>query len=120
MATETQVALRRIASVNPSTGEVLRQLDCASESDVRDAVEAARAAQVDWAAIGLHQRLKIIGRFQQLLLNKKSDLARLISIEAGKPISEALTTEILVVLDAVRFCIENAGAVLGERPLTHG
>ena len=120
MATETQVVLRRIASVNPSTGEVLRQLDCASESDVRDAVESARAAQVDWAAVGLHQRLKIIGRFQQLLLSKKSDLARLISIEAGKPISEALTTEILVVLDAVRFCIENAGAVLGERPLTHG
>ena len=32
LATDLQIAMRKISSVNPATGEVLRELECASES----------------------------------------------------------------------------------------
>jgi succinate-semialdehyde dehydrogenase/glutarate-semialdehyde dehydrogenase len=119
MATDLQITTRKIASINPATGEALREFECASERDVQAAVARARAAQPAWSNIGVQKRVAILRRFQRILLEKKSDVARLITYEAGKPYVEALLTEILVVLDAARFCIENAYRFLREEPVPH-
>ncbi len=107
-------------SVNPATGEVLRQFECATESEIHQAVARARAAQFDWNAGGVGKRIAILRDFQRLLHERKSDIAALITREAGKPCVEALLTEVLVVLDAARFCTENAYGFLREQPLPHG
>src|SRR5881396_3736875 len=65
------------------------------------------------------RRVEILREFQRLLCKKKSDIARLITREAGKPYVEALLTEVLVVLDAARFCIENAYSFLRDEPVPH-
>ena len=120
MATNVQTAVSRLASVNPATGEVLGELDCAGPTEVRAAVARARAAQPDWNAWGIRNRVRLLRRFQQTLLASKADIARRITQEAGKPYVEALLTEVLVVLDAARFLIENAFPVLREEKLPHG
>src|ERR1700704_3491463 len=120
MPTELQPALSRIASVNPATGEVLGELDCAGPTEVRAAVARARAAQPDWNGWGIRNRVKVLRRFQQLLLTRKADIARRITQEAGKPYVESLLTEVLVVLDAARFLVENAYSLLREEKLPHG
>jgi len=120
MATDVQVALRKIASINPSTGEVLREMECASDADVRQAVARAHAAQKAWAVVNFGKRTEILRNFQQVLHERKTDVARLIAREAGKPYIEAMLTEVLVVLDATRFLIENARSFLREHPLPHG
>jgi succinate-semialdehyde dehydrogenase/glutarate-semialdehyde dehydrogenase len=120
MATDLQLAASRIASVNPATGEVFGELDCAGPAEVHAAISRARAAQVDWTACGIRNRLKIVRRFQQLLLARKADVARRITHEAGKPYVESLLTEVLVVLDAARFLVENAYVILREERLPHG
>ncbi|HWZ81248.1 MAG TPA: aldehyde dehydrogenase family protein [Terriglobales bacterium] len=120
MPAELQAALSRIVSVNPATGEVLGELDCAGPTEVRAAVARARAAQPDWNAWGVRNRVKVLRRFQQILLSRKADIARKITQEAGKPYVESLLTEVLVVLDAARFLIENAYPLLREEKLPHG
>src|ERR1700720_1159193 len=120
MATDLQIATRKVVSTNPATGETLREFECASERDVQAAVARARAAQPDWNDGGARKRISILRKFQRLLYDKKSDAARLITQEAGKPYVEALLTEILVVLDAARFCIDNAYRFLREEAVPHG
>lgn len=120
MATDVQFAISRIASVNPATGEVLGELDCAGPTEVHAAVARAQAAQPDWNAWGIRNRVQVLRRFQQNLLASKNDVARRITLEAGKPYVESLLTEVLVVLDAARFLIENAYALLHDEPLPHG
>ena len=120
MATDVEFAVSRIASVNPATGEVLGELDSAGPTEVRAAVARARAAQPDWNAWGIRNRIRVLRRFQQILLAHKTDIARRITQEAGKPLVEALLTEVLVVLDAARFLIDNAFAILREEKLPHG
>jgi acyl-CoA reductase-like NAD-dependent aldehyde dehydrogenase len=61
-----------------------------------------------------------VRRFQRKLVERKNETASAITREAGKPVAEALTTEILVVLDSARFLIENAVRFLSEEPLPHG
>src|SRR6266446_1216031 len=120
MASNVEFAVSRIASVNPATGEVLGELDSAGPTEVRAAVARARAAQPDWSAWGMRNRVRVLRRSQQILLAHKTDIARRITQEAGKPAVEALVTEVLVVLDAARFLIENAFAILSEEKLPHG
>ncbi len=120
MATDVQFAMSRFASVNPATGEVLGELESAGPTEVRAAVARARAAQRDWSAWGVRNRLRVIERFQRILLARKMEIARQITQEAGKPQVEALVTEVLVVLDAARFLIENSYALLRDEHLPHG
>jgi succinate-semialdehyde dehydrogenase/glutarate-semialdehyde dehydrogenase len=120
MATDLQIAARRISSLNPATGELLRELECAGDDDVRATVARARAAQWAWAEIGVRRRIGVLRAFQCELLEKKNGIAEAIAREAGKPTAEALTTEVQVVLDAARFLIENAYRLLRDEPLPHG
>lgn len=108
-----------IASVNPASGEVLHEFDSAAEVEVRAAVERARSAQPGWDALGLMRRVQVLRRFQNLLEEKKSEVARLITQEAGKPCVEALLTEVLVVLDATQFALTQAPALLREQRVAH-
>jgi acyl-CoA reductase-like NAD-dependent aldehyde dehydrogenase len=120
MAADLQVEARKAVSVDPATGVLLHQCDCTSEKDVHLAVKRAGAAQTGWDGLGVRRRIAILRNFQQLLCEKKSGVADLITNEAGKPSAEALLTEVLVVLDAARFCIDHAYHFLREEPLPHG
>ena len=120
MATDLQIAARKVTSVNPATGEMLRELECAGEDEVRAAVARARAAQPAWRDLGVRKRTGMLRKFQRQLHEKKSDIAATITREAGKPRAEALVTEVLVVLDAARFLIDNVYRLLCDEPVPHG
>jgi acyl-CoA reductase-like NAD-dependent aldehyde dehydrogenase len=60
MATNLQIAARKVSSINPARGEVLREFECASECEVQAAVERARAAQPAWAAIDVRTRIAVL------------------------------------------------------------
>jgi len=120
MATEATVLGNTIVTRNPATGELLAELTCANASDVQTAVRRARQVQLSWGAMPVGQRIAVLRRFQQLLNERRDDVASLICREAGKPVVEALVTEILVVLDAAGFCIRNAHQFLREKRLPHG
>lgn len=120
MSSSTQIAGRRIFSLNPANGEVLHEFGAASEEEVRCAVARAGSAQPGWNDIGLKKRLAVLCAFQGLLLEKKSGMAQAITREAGKPLVESLVSEVLVVLDSARLCIENAHSFLRPEMVPHG
>ena len=120
MPTDVQVAVSRIASTNPATGEVLGELDCAGPTEVHAAVARARAVQFEWSAWGVRNRVKVLQRFQQILLDRKDHVARCITQEAGKPYVESLLTEVFVVLDAARFLVDHTYSILRDEHLPYG
>jgi acyl-CoA reductase-like NAD-dependent aldehyde dehydrogenase len=120
MTTDVAVEVRTVASVNPATQETLQTFACAGTSEVEDAVARAHAAQVLWNGSGIRRRIAVLHAFQRCLYERKAEVARLITSEAGKPYVEALLTEVSVVLDASRFLIENAATLLREQAVPHG
>jgi len=120
MATDLQIATRRMRSTNPATGEIVREFECASEGDVFSAVKNARTAQAAWAELGVRRRISILREFQTKLHTRKSQIAAAITCEAGKSCTEAMITEVLIVLDAARFLIDHAFTLLRDEPLPHG
>jgi malonate-semialdehyde dehydrogenase (acetylating) / methylmalonate-semialdehyde dehydrogenase len=75
---------------NPATGEVTAQLALASEEDVNEVVAAAVAAFPAWRDTSLAKRTQILFAFRELLNERKTELAAIITAEHGKVLSDAL------------------------------
>jgi len=119
MGAEAQAGLKTLVSRNPANGEAVGEFPVVTASEVLAAVRRARAAQPDWERLGVQNRARIAKRFMRLLHERKADVARRISEEAGKPYGEALATEVLVVLEAARFLAENAFRSLRDEHVPH-
>ncbi len=91
---------RMVQSINPATGERLAELPSATAEEIRAAVEAARAAQKEWARLPVEQRVRYLLRFRDELFRCRREFAELITRENGKPLAESLLAELLVTLDA--------------------
>lgn len=110
---------RVIKATNPATGERLGEFPCATAADVQAAVAAAHAAQPQWGALSVNERIRVLRRFQRTLFAQKDEVAALISDEAGKPRVEALLTEVVVTLDAVNFYAREAPRSLAPERVPH-
>src|SRR3954469_21008259 len=74
---------------NPATGKLIATLPCDDAATVRAKYEAAREAQPAWAARPLKQRLATIAKFRAALVDHTEELARTLTLEMGKPITQA-------------------------------
>ena len=71
--------------VNPSTEQVVAELEQASAKAVSDAVKRARAAQPKWAARPLAERISIFETFRQKVAEGVEDLAKVLSTTKQDP-----------------------------------
>lgn len=78
-------------SNNPATNEVVWSGEAATAGDIESAVFSARKAFGFWSSFDIKSRTDTLVRFAQNLDSIKHEFARLISIENGKPLWEALT-----------------------------
>jgi malonate-semialdehyde dehydrogenase (acetylating)/methylmalonate-semialdehyde dehydrogenase len=74
---------------NPSTGQVIAQVPFAAAADVDRAVRAAAAALPAWAQTPVVERAQLMFRFRELLVRHAEELARSVTHEHGKTLSEA-------------------------------
>ena len=74
---------------DPSTGDVIASVADGTVQDAIAAVDAAAAAAADWAATAPRQRAEILRRAFELMTARKGELARLISLENGKALTDA-------------------------------
>lgn len=78
-----------IEVTNPATGEVIDSVPAATAEDVARAVACAKEAQPKWNQVPVHERVELMMRFLELVERDKEKLARTLSDETGKPITEA-------------------------------
>lgn len=76
---------------NPANpGQVLGEFPSSSAADVDAAVSAAATAAAAWAEVPGPQRGALLSRFAQLLEDSKRELGRIVTLEMGKPLGEAV------------------------------
>ncbi|HET6531386.1 MAG TPA: NAD-dependent succinate-semialdehyde dehydrogenase [Actinoplanes sp.] len=82
-------AASRFDVLDPATGDVIASVADGSVDDARAAVDAAAAALPDWAATPPRQRSEILRRAFELMTDRTDDLAKMISLENGKALTDA-------------------------------
>ena len=83
-------ATRTAEVFNPATGAVAREVALAGPAELEAAVAGASRAAAEWGETPLGRRVAILFAFRELLERRKPELARIISSEHGKVVSDAL------------------------------
>jgi len=104
---------RRGTVYDPATGAAQHEVALASTADVDAAVAAARAALPSWRETSLTRRSDVFFRLRQLLLERKDELAAVITSEHGKVLSDA-AGEISRGLENVEFAAGLMHLLKGE------
>jgi acyl-CoA reductase-like NAD-dependent aldehyde dehydrogenase len=78
-------APQMLESFDPSSGKKLGEVRISTAADVKAAVARAREAQIGWASMGVDGRNRILDRLRGVLIDRASEVARLVSSENGKP-----------------------------------
>jgi succinate-semialdehyde dehydrogenase/glutarate-semialdehyde dehydrogenase len=99
--------------IDPSTGEALCEIADAGEAEGLAALDAACAAADDWAATAPRDRGEILRAVYEYMMKNADDLALLMTLEMGKPISES-KAEITYAADFFRWFSEEAVRINGR------
>lgn len=103
----------RFAVDNPSTGDTLAEVADASADDAVAAVEAAAAALPGWQALTAKKRSQLLRGWFDLVMQHQDDLARILTLEQGKPLKEA-AGEIAYGAGYIEWFAEEAKRIYGD------
>ena len=81
--------LERFEVRNPANGQLLAELPKSSRETAQRAIRAANSAQYDWGRRSVWERAELCARLGDAVAANKEMLARLLSMEQGKPLAEA-------------------------------
>jgi succinate-semialdehyde dehydrogenase/glutarate-semialdehyde dehydrogenase len=102
-----------IAVTNPATGETIGHVPNLGAAETRAAIEAAQLAQKAWAARTAKERSNILRRWFDLMIEHQTDLGRILTLEQGKPLKEAIG-EIAYGASFIEWFAEEARRVYGD------
>ena len=98
---------------NPARGDVVAEVTDITRSQTAEAIDAAYAAQKEWAARTAKERTNILRRWYELMMENADDLGAILTAEQGKPLGEA-KGEIAYGASFIEWFAEEAKRVNGE------
>ncbi len=98
---------------NPARGDVIAQVTDLDRAAVARAIDAAYAAQKDWAQWTGKEKAKVIRKWFDLMMENQNDLGIIMTAEQGKPLAEA-KGEVAYGASFVEFFAEEAKRIYGE------
>jgi len=107
---------RTFETVNPATGETIANVAEGEAPDVEKAVKAARKAfeKGPWRKMSARERGRILYKLADLIEQNKDELAKLESLDNGKPLSDAMNADLPLVIDCYRYYAGWADKIEGK------
>ncbi|EKO3475666.1 aldehyde dehydrogenase family protein, partial [Vibrio fluvialis] len=78
-----------IAVLNPATDEILAYIPSLDTQTIHELIARSKQAQLVWQEKSAAERSVILKRWYDLMLDNADDLARIMTLEQGKPLAEA-------------------------------
>lgn len=98
---------------NPADGSVIIELASCGRAETRRAIEAAHDAQKTWKLKTAKERASLLRRWFDLIMENQQDLARILTHEQGKPLSEA-SAEVAYGANYIEWFAEEGKRVYGD------
>src|SRR6202795_479541 len=102
-----------IATINPSTGELVKSFEPLTTAQIEEKLQLAVTAFRKHRKTSFADRAKKMLRAAEILENEKDECARLMTLEMGKPLKAAVA-EALKCATGCRFYAENAEKFLAD------
>lgn len=109
---------RMFEVTNPATGETVGKVPMMGKVETQGAIESAQAALTPWSRRTAKERSDILRRWFDLIMQNAESLAEILTLEQGKPLSEA-RAEIVYAASFVEFYSAEARRIYGETIPAH-
>jgi succinate-semialdehyde dehydrogenase/glutarate-semialdehyde dehydrogenase len=116
---EWRSAKTHFSVTNPANGKVLAEVPDLGREETLEAVAAAEAAWPNWKRRTAKERANLLRAWFEAIMAHQEDLARLMTLEQGKPIAES-RGEVAYGASFVEFYAEEAKRMAGETLQSHG
>jgi succinate-semialdehyde dehydrogenase / glutarate-semialdehyde dehydrogenase len=103
---------------NPATGELLGTIPRMGTDETRRAIEAANVALPAWRELTAKERAVILRRWYELMMANQEDLAIIMTVEQGKPLTES-RGEIAYAASFIEWFAEEGKRIYGETIPSH-
>jgi succinate-semialdehyde dehydrogenase / glutarate-semialdehyde dehydrogenase len=104
---------RTLPVLNPATEETIGTVAHAGKADLDLALGAARKGFETWRRVSAYERYRLMRRAAEVLRSRADDIAKLMTIEQGKPLAEA-KGETLIGADVIDWFAEEARRAYGR------
>jgi aldehyde dehydrogenase (NAD+) len=107
---------RTFETINPATGDVIANVAEGDAADVDKAVKAARKAfdKGPWRKMNARERGRLLYRLAELVEQNKEELARLETLDNGKPLADSMNADLPLVIDCYRYYAGWADKIEGK------
>lgn len=105
-----------IASINPANGEILKTFEALDEGAIAQKIAAGQQAFLSYRRTSMGDRAQWLHRAAEILVDRKAEFGRLMTLEMGKPITAAIA-EVEKSAWVCRFYADNAAQFLADVPI---
>ncbi len=107
---------KRLPNVSPINNKRIGDIEAGTAADIDAAVKAARSSFVsgEWSRLSPGERKAVVLRWAELMEEHAEELAALDCVDAGKPITECLNTDMPATIDTFRWYAEAVDKVFGK------
>ena len=115
-AAQPSISGHTFVSINPATAQTLAEIQTASHDEIDAAISSARRAFSTWAAMPTIQRSRILHRAAAILRSRNDQVAKLETLDTGKPFSETSTVDVITGADVLEYYanLVGGGGLNGE------
>lgn len=109
----TDVRTRKYRSVNPATGEVVEEFERLTDAEAEERLARAHRAFLSWKRTTVAERVTLFRRFVDVVQENSEELAKISTLEMGKPISQS-RMEVGLVVDIFTYLADAAPTLLAD------
>ncbi|MBF0803792.1 MULTISPECIES: betaine-aldehyde dehydrogenase [unclassified Neisseria] len=113
--TAANPAAETFADINPANGETLALVQQSTAEEIEAAVASAAAGQKIWASMTAAERSRILLNAVAILRGRNDELARIETLDTGKPLSETRYVDIVTGADVIEYYAGLAQALEGRQ-----
>lgn len=95
-----------LAFTNPATGQVFGEIEITPPDGVRQAVSDLRAAFPAWSAKPVRERVRVLRKFQKLLIERRDEITMVLNQDCGKSRQDALIELFVTVDNLAQYCAQ--------------
>jgi succinate-semialdehyde dehydrogenase/glutarate-semialdehyde dehydrogenase len=106
-----------LESFNPATGALVGSVPTITPDQVPAVVAEIRQVQPFWEQMSIADRARYIRRVADVIVERKDEIAALITAEQGKVRTEAYSMEVLSTVDGLHWIADNAEKILGDEKI---
>lgn len=103
----------KLQSINPHNQSIVGELNISSEIEIKDTVRKAKKAFSSWSNLSVGERVEYIAVFKEKIEKNKDKIAKLTTLEMGKPLSQSLE-DVEWELDYIDYYIQNGPEFLAD------